>query len=216
MKNRILSKRQEELLLYFASSNVSKQIYWGGGTALSACYFKHRLSEDIDLFTKDLIDDISLQIFIKNLKTALKIKNLQSRIALNRRYIDLDGLKLEIAYFPFKSLAKKATWHNLSVDSLEDICTNKILALYQRNDPKDVFDLYFILQKTDFDLDRLIRNIHKKFGELIDKSLLIAKIHKNIENLDLLSPLIFNKTILQKIKKYFSTENRKYLFSILL
>lgn len=216
MKSKILSTRQKELLDYLAKSNISKQIYWSGGTALSACYFNHRLSEDIDIFTKDLIDGISLQIFIKDLKKTLKIKNLQSRSSLNRQNMNLDGLKLEIVYFPFISLAKKNKWNSLPVDSLEDISTNKTLALYQRNDPKDVFDLYFILQKTDFNLEKLIKNIQKKFGETIDKSLLSAKIHKNIENLDILSPLIFNKTILQKIKKYFEEENKKYLLSILI
>lgn len=216
MKNKILSERQEKLLIAIANSNIGKDVYWSGGTALSFCYFQHRLSEDIDLFTENIIDNLSLQIFTKNLKKNLNIGNLQTRTLMNRHNFVLDNLKMEIVYFPFSSLAKKFKWNGLFVDSLEDICTNKILALYQRNDPKDVFDLYFILKKTPFNIEILINNIQKKFGETIEKSLLIAKIHKNIENMNFLSPLVFDKAILEKIKNYFVKEDRKYLFSVLI
>jgi len=38
------------------------------------------------------------------------------------------------------------------VDSLEDIAANKIMALFDRNDPKDLVDLYFFLTKKNIKL----------------------------------------------------------------
>ena len=43
----------------------------------------------------------------------------------------------------------------IAVDSLINLATNKILAIFGRIDPKDFIDLFFILEKTKFEFDEL-------------------------------------------------------------
>ena len=48
------------------------------------------------------------------------------------------------------------------VDSLENIGSNKVLAIFGRTEAKDFIDLYFILQETEFTLDHLYSLAIKK------------------------------------------------------
>lgn len=54
--NPILTREQKELLRLFVQSPLSSLYYLTGGTALSACYLRHRLSEDLIFFTEQEID----------------------------------------------------------------------------------------------------------------------------------------------------------------
>jgi len=47
--NNILTGKQKSILKYLSDCLDCSNCYWAGGTALSAV-FKHRLSEDIDIF----------------------------------------------------------------------------------------------------------------------------------------------------------------------
>lgn len=46
----ILTPQQELALEAISQSNLAKQFYFSGGTALSHYYLQHRLSEDLDFF----------------------------------------------------------------------------------------------------------------------------------------------------------------------
>ena len=212
---KIITPKQEKLINFLADSQIRDLIYFTGGTALSKCYLKHRLSTDIDIFSSDLIDENTLQIFIKDLKEKLKIKKIKSIRSMNRNMYMLDDLKFEIVYFPFKNIDKFSYYKNLKLDSLEDIATNKILSLYQRNDPKDVFDIFCILQNTDLSINTLIANVEKKFSEMISESLLMAKIQSNVKNIEVLEPIVFQKKSLTKARDYFTQKNKKFLARIL-
>lgn len=216
MSKKILTPQQENVLKFIAKSNLKDLLYFTGGTALSACYLQHRFSTDIDLFSMDLIDNISLQIFVQEIKKNLQIKNIEHISKLNRNLYNLDGLKFEIVYFPFPLLTEQKEFLGVKTDSFEDLATNKLLALYQRNDPKDIFDLYFILQKGHFTTEQLLQNVEKKFGEVLNHEFLLGKIQKNLSLLNLLEPLAFDKKIIPKIQNYFQKSNQKYLISILI
>ena len=51
---------------------------------------------------------------------------------------------------------------SVRVDSLENIGSNKILAVFGRTDAKDFIDLYWILQRTDLKFDDLYRQALEK------------------------------------------------------
>jgi len=101
----------------------------------------------------------------------------------------------------------------IKIDTLVDIATNKTLATYQRNEPKDIFDLYFLLTIKKFKLANLIKNVDKKFGVKINQSDLEVKILNNIDLLKNIKPLVLEskKLDIEKIRKYFTNQSIKHL-----
>jgi len=67
MEKTILTSKQLEFLeLVKVESEITKRFYLTGGTALSEFYLKHRLSEDIDLFTKEEeVDQKLIEAYLK-------------------------------------------------------------------------------------------------------------------------------------------------------
>lgn len=53
--NPILTEDQKSLLFRFRESQLRDRFYVTGGTALSAFYLQHRLSEDLDFFTEQTV-----------------------------------------------------------------------------------------------------------------------------------------------------------------
>lgn len=95
---------------------------------------------------------------------------------------------------------------SLQVDSLTDIMVNKTLSTYQRNEPKDVFDIYcYLVSKPKYDLPELIKLVERKFGVDIEPTILLAKINELTSQFNSLSPLLLvpQKELTQKVKKFF-------------
>jgi len=187
-------------------------------------YLPLRLSEDLDFFSFNLETDENLIIELNKLKKELNIQKIAFTQNLNRQQFVLNfnknnKLKLEFVFFPFKNLVKPLFDENfkIKIDSLIDVATNKTLATYQRNEPKDIFDLYFLLTAKKLKLKNLIKNVDKKFGVKINQSDLEAKILNNIKLLKNIEPLILDlkKFNIEKIKKFFTTQSIKYLKSFI-
>lgn len=218
--NRILNLAQINLLKTIGKSGFAKFYYWTGGTALAYKYLPLRLSEDLDFFSFELLADEEIIVEINKFKKELSIKKISFTKNLNRQQFILDfdknnKLKLEFVFFPFKNLVKQIIDKNLGIkiDSLIDIATNKMLAVYQRNEPKDIFDLYSLLTIKKIKLADLMKNVEKKFGIQINQADLEAKILSNINLLKNIEPLIINrkKFDIKKIKNFFTFKSINYL-----
>lgn len=218
--NRILNLAQINLLKTIGKSGLAKFYYWTGGTALAYKYLPLRLSEDLDFFSFELLADEEIIVEINKFKKELSIKKISFTKNLNRQQFILDfdknnKLKLEFVFFPFKNLVKQIIDKNLGIkiDSLIDIATNKMLAVYQRNEPKDIFDLYSLLTIKKIKLADLMKNVEKKFGIQINQADLEAKILSNINLLKNIEPLIINrkKFDIKKIKNFFTFKSINYL-----
>jgi len=53
--NKILSPQQKAFLREFTKTELTNAFRFTGGTALSAFYLEHRLSEDLDFFSSEKI-----------------------------------------------------------------------------------------------------------------------------------------------------------------
>lgn len=207
-----LTPFQKDILIFFGKHPFGKNFYWTGGTLLSWRYLKHRLSVDLDFFSDNLYSDDDYLIFINVLKKEFKAQKIALTSQLNRRvYIIKRGsesLKIELVFFPFPAIEKRknAPEFSLKVDSLTDIMVNKVLAAYQRNEPKDVFDLYCYLNANPkYDLLKLIDLVEKKFGVSIEPVILLSKINELTDALNSLSPLLVapQKNLAKKVKIFF-------------
>jgi predicted nucleotidyltransferase component of viral defense system len=208
-----LSKLQADALRFFGRDEFAKNFYWTGGTLLSWQYLKHRDSVDLDFFSDDLFLEEQYLLFIKRLKKNLRLSRISLKQEMNRRQYLLargnDNIKLELVYFPFPALYKRNKTREFSVkiDSLADLMTNKTLAAYQRNEPKDIYDLYFCLSKKlrGISLPKLLSNVEKKFEIAIEPVLFLAKANELADQLDAIRPLLFHESgnVGLQVKKFF-------------
>lgn len=212
MPNIKLTKLQRDTLSFFGKNPFGKKFYWTGGTLLSYKYLHHRDSVDLDFFSEKLFLDDEYLKFVNDLKAAVKATKIKFDLDKNRRiYLISKGkesVKLELVYFPFKSIEKKTRLKEffLKVDSLTDIMVNKILSTYQRNEPKDVYDLFcYLTGKPKYNLPKLVDLVEKKFGVEIEMTLLLAKINELANDIELLKPLLLKKekNLSQKVKNFF-------------
>lgn len=165
--NIILTQEQKALLLSFSDSPLSSVFYLSGGTALSAFFLHHRLSEDLDFFTDQDIDIENVLIFLRSISG---VKQTSYERKYDRRIFMLEYssgtfLKVEFTKYPFEKISPAQKIGNVFIDSIEDILANKLMAMTDRKDPKDYIDVYFILQAyPHFKIEEAIRQSEKKFG----------------------------------------------------
>jgi len=142
--NKILDNNQIKILKFISKSKFLKNnSYWTGGTALAELYLKHRLSEDLDFFSDDLISSEILVSEINKLKREINISKIKYLEDKNRQRFELlfQGnkiIKLEFVYFPFGKLKDKKVSQDfkIRVDNIKSIGENKIFALYEKPEPK--------------------------------------------------------------------------------
>lgn len=210
-----LSNLQKELLKFIGSNRFGKNFYWTGGTLLSYQYLHHRGSVDLDFFSDDLFADEEYLKFADSFKKEIGVESAEMSLKNNRRIFLLkrgrENVKLELVFFPFPAIErrKKNKEFDLRVDSLADIMVNKILSTYQRNEVKDVYDLFLYLnRRPKYKLSKLIDLVEKKFSVKIEPTLLLAKIMELSEDIGLIKPLLFDYSgsLNLKMKYFFQNE----------
>lgn len=183
--------------------------YLTGGTALSACYFNHRLSEDIDLFTRTPFRHEQIISMMVDIAARMQAKLTYTIVDTSLRYDLLlprnRKLKVDFVHFEFDQLKKPNGLEGLSVDSIEDIAVNKLLTISQRTASKDYVDLYFILKKYTF-WDLRIGVEHKFRMEI--ESLYLASLLKNVDSLTDM-PIMKTKLTLEELKKFFRAKAKE-------
>lgn len=190
-----LTHTQNVVLRAVARSLLAASLYWTGGTLLATRYLHHRRSLDLDFFTEDLPDDLAVADAFQTIRAATKARRVTHVRYPNRwQYFfsfPRGELKVELVYFPFPALARRPLHPSvrLRVDSLRDLAANKAHAAYERTEPRDVFDLYVILRRSGWSLQRVLRDVERKFGVALDLVHVVAKLHAGAELLPDLRPL---------------------------
>lgn len=169
----ILTLRQKLLLrLFSANPNIKKHFYLSGGTALAEHYLHHRLSEDLDFFTEQEIDPMSIQVFIKDITPEADIKKVDFQQSFNRNLVflhfDDEVIKIEFTYYPFAQMEPPKEIDGILVDSLLDIAVNKTFTIYQKPRSRDFIDLYLIMKEKGWSFLDLRKKARMKFDTHID------------------------------------------------
>lgn len=74
----------------------------------------------------------------------------------------MPSVKLTKLQIPAIEKRKRLAEFSVKTDSLTDIMVNKVLSAYQRNEAKDVFDLYIYLnEKPKYNLVKLTKMVEK-------------------------------------------------------
>jgi hypothetical protein len=150
-----------------------------GGTALSAYFLKHRLSEDLDLFTQT---PHAVPLARRALQEQLPAHGFDVRTVRDfPSFAELsitgyeETLKVDLAEdTPFRlEPPTRGAACGLALDSLTDIAANKVAALFDRAQPKDFVDVYFLAQDRA-SLEELVETARRKHLGMDDYFLAMA------------------------------------------
>ena len=209
MTKSILTRDQKNVRKEIASEKYFAEFYLSGGTALSEYYLHHRLSDDLDFFSFDVINTVQLHAFMQGLKEKLPVKSIREQHLYDRNIFFLTfpkgELKIEFTKYPFRALGKRKREDGILIDSLRDIAANKLMALLDRFDPKDFVDLYILLQQ--FTLKKIKSDAEKKFGTTIDDLYLGTELMK-VRRISALPKMFINISI-DAMKDFFMDTAKK-------
>ena len=168
---KILTDKQKKIIkLVVENNNIQQNFYLTGGTALAEYYFQHRISDDLDFFSEEPFPLTFIEPMVANIKEQLRASEVKYNKLFDRHIyffkVDNDEIKVEFTYIESKRINPTKIVDGLQIDDLLDIGANKIMAMLDRNEPKDFIDLYFILQQTN--LDELLKAVKKKYQVEID------------------------------------------------
>jgi predicted nucleotidyltransferase component of viral defense system len=215
---------QKKVLKLFKDSSLKDQFYWTGGTLLSVLYLHHRQSKDLDFFSDKSFSRSQVLKFVLHLKEELKLTKVEQTKIFDRYEFFLhnkETLRLEFVFYPHPKLKARIQREGIYIDSLDDIAANKAMAFFDRNDPKDLFDLYFLLKKKRYKVSRLLELIKQKFGVELAESTFWSECYKSFKDLANLKPLLLAKTpkakakIIKEVKDYFINQSTQFLHRII-
>lgn len=151
----ILTPFQQEVLRAIGQTTLARKFYLTGGTALSAFYLHHRYSVDLDFFTADptAIAQVATEMTAAGQQVGAEVtftRTLNSFLEcfLHRR----EGEHVEMDFAqdtPYRlAPVEENTEYHIQIDNLTDIAANKLSALFDRAEPKDFVDVYFLCQEV--------------------------------------------------------------------
>jgi predicted nucleotidyltransferase component of viral defense system len=211
----ILTPLQRRFLEAFSQTELKKDFFLTGGTALAHFYLQHRLSDDLDFFTeipgvmvrtRPILDSIA-----SALSGSLKVRREYETFLEVLLSADSDKVRCDFALTsPYRLRPTQfAPEFGIYIDNLLDIACNKFSALFDRHEAKDFVDVYFLCQEF-MPFDDLFANTQKKhvgldeywMARALENVSLVEKLPRMLKPLDL--PTLrdfFNKQIAGLMKK---------------
>ena len=145
---------------------VDTKFYLTGGTAASRGYLNHRYSDDLDFFVND---DSHFELWASRIIQALNNAWQCAVLAKEEHFVRLHitenntVLKIEIINDVPAHIGKIIDHPILGrLDSAENILANKITALFGRDEPKDLVDIWGFCFLEDISLHEAITNAQSK------------------------------------------------------
>lgn len=201
----ILTLIQKEFIQHLSSTALAKTFFLTGGTALSAFYLQHRLSDDLDFFTEEdgqvaralpVIQDIAARLN-GTLEVSRHFRNfLEFSVERKGQLLRCD-FAMDSPYRLRNTIRNED--YGIDVDNVLDISCNKLSALYDRTDLKDFVDIYFINREI-IPFEELVVEAKKKHVGLDNYWLSISL--AKIETLDIL-PRILKLVTLDELRDFF-------------
>jgi predicted nucleotidyltransferase component of viral defense system len=140
---------------------LAGDFYLAGGTAL-ALRIGHRISLDLDLFTKNPLNQRA-RIEIKSRLAEHKGFRVLAEEEGTLHFI-LEKTSISLLHFPYPIIGHlKNKWQGLPIATLEDIAAMKLNAVLGRGSKKDFVDLYFLIERIG--LKRIFKSGEEKFPD---------------------------------------------------
>ena len=209
MEQEILKPWQKKAIDFIFSKSELSNFYLTGGTALAGYYLYHRISDDLDFFSLDDFDSLSIHAIAEELREIIGTEKVRfSKLYDRNQFFYLVGeeeYKVEFTKYPFKQLEGINNINGARIDSKFDIAVNKLITITDRFDPKDFVDLYFLLQ--EYPLDKLKEGVLSKFNTKLDP-ITIGSSFIKVRNITAL-PKIIKLFTVEELKEFFNSEAKK-------
>ncbi|TSC78524.1 MAG: hypothetical protein G01um101433_189 [Parcubacteria group bacterium Gr01-1014_33] len=210
----ILTPYQQEVLEAVAREKYfTERYYLAGGTALAEFYLKHRLSEDLDLFTEkaEVNFPIVARFFERQRKnfriTKIDTKRVFGLCSFFIHSSDGEILKVDFNYYPFPRIESGMKFGNLQIESVYDIGVDKVHTVVLKPRARDYIDLYFIVREYKYDFHNLLMQAKAKFDWDITPTELGARLLQASEMSDY--PRMLKEIDHRVWKNFFVAEARK-------
>ncbi len=217
------SPSQQTILEILKKSDLAKKFYLTGGTLLSYHYLHHRRSFDLDFFTETPFTYEELIPLLESVKKNLGVDQLEETKTYDRWEFIVRKqntiTRFEFVYYNHdkKRLSPLVTYQGLLIDSLPDLAANKVMAYIDRNQPKDMFDVYTLLKRRKFTVKKLLLLVEKKFGAQFSELLFWSEATKGFKLFNSLKPYLIETdpdkqtAKLQEIERFFLDGGSHYL-----
>lgn len=212
---------QKKFLIEFKKTPLAKEFYLTGGTLLAVHYLHHRHSLDLDFFANAPVKLEKLLPLMEKIVKRAGITMGEYRRVADRHEWGLhygkEDTKVEFVFYDFKPLKPHLAWEGLLIDTLDDACANKAFALIERHEPKDIFDIYYLIQKTKWGLPKFLKLMEKKFGLKMTEQTFLAEAERALKRLDGVRHLLLTdkpkiqEAQFKKIHAYFDDIAYSYL-----
>jgi len=186
---------------------IYEKFYMAGGTALTL-QLGHRKSFDVDLFSQENFDVEKYSQVILSMNGKIIREESGTIDAI------IDEVKLTLLFYPYKILEDFHMIERVKVADIKDIACMKTVAISQRAEKKDFYDIYEILKVIS--PDELKKLFLKKYGDNKINCYHILKSFFYFEDVEgLPDPVSLKNTKWNEIKEFF-TSNEKMLTKCLL
>jgi hypothetical protein len=164
----LLTPLQRKLLHRIGKTPLRDDFFLTGGTALAALYVHHRYSVDLDLFTENPAAVAQVPPIMQRIASGLDLEITFTRTLgtfLEAFVTSPDGERVEFDFAqdsPYRLEPTRLEPElDLWVDNPTDIACNKLSALFDRAEPKDFVDVFFVVQEI-LPFDRLVGLARRK------------------------------------------------------
>jgi len=203
MPQEIISKKTKANLETLTKEAVLKNFYLAGETG-AALQLKHRVSLDLDFFTRK---DIDAKTLIQKIKTQEKFSI--ERETENTLIGIFNGTRVSFLKYDYPLLFDFKQIEGIKIADLGDIGCMKIDAISSRGMKRDFVDLFFICREA-ISLKNLLSLFKKKYKSVNYNMLHILKslaYFEDAENNPM--PKMIVSASWQEIKSFFKEEIRK-------
>lgn len=205
----LLTPLQRNLLVRIGQSPLNSSFYLTGGTALAAFYLYHRYSIDLDFFTPDPTAVVRVPPLMQEMARQLgvEVKFTRTLDTFLECFLQApDGERVELDFAQDSPYRLEPTRLDdtlqVNLDNLTDIACNKLSALFDRAEPKDFVDVYFICQEV-MPFAHLVELARQKHLGLDDYWLAVAL--QRVENVEIL-PRMVKPLSLAELKAFFLSQ----------
>jgi len=177
--------------------------YLAGGTA-SALHFGHRISVDLDFFTRTKFNEKALSLELSKLpRYKEEGKSWQTVWGL------LGETKFSLFYYKYPLVEKTTDFEGIQIASKKDIAAMKINAIEERGTTRDFIDLYFLAQ--EYSLEAILSFYDKKYGVSNEHSYSIVRALSYFEDAEQekYTPKMLKPYNWEEIKKFFIAESQR-------
>jgi hypothetical protein len=162
----VLYPLQDEVLRILG--DVDTELYLTGGTAASRGYLHHRFSDDLDFFVNDddrfkLWGERFLQALARDTRWRVEVGQREERYFRLNLIEGTTQLKIELVNDVPAHVGPLLQHPRLGrLDSAENILANKITALVDRREPKDLADIWGFCHRHGLSLEKALTDADSK------------------------------------------------------